>query len=236
MLYFKGCTIREKLKNISDSTEKLLNLLDVDYYTLSDEGCCGSFLLRTGFEEDAKNLMKKNLDQFKDEKILISCAGCYKALKEDYKKYFDVDLDIIHISQFIRDLISENKLKENNKKSDDLIVTYHDSCHLGRHSGEYDAPREVIKNFANLKEMKNIRENSICCGSGGGVKSAYPEISKEIAINRLKEAENTGANLIVTTCPFCKLNLSENSMIEVLDISEFILNRINNKQELKGDI
>ncbi|MDR2624148.1 MAG: (Fe-S)-binding protein [Methanobrevibacter sp.] len=227
MLYFKGCTGREKLKNIPNSTEKLLNLLDIDYYTIDNEGCCGSFLLRTGFEEDAKGVMKKNSDQFKDEKILVSCAGCYKTLKKDYKKYFGVDLDVIHISQLLKDLINEGKLEKNNPK--DLIVTYHDPCHLGRHAGEYDAPREVIENFANLKEMENIKENSMCCGSGGGVKSAYPEISKEIAINRMKEAENTEAELIITTCPFCHLNLDENSSIPVLDISEFVLRRTLNE-------
>ncbi|GAA5818624.1 MAG: fumarate reductase (CoM/CoB) subunit B [Methanobrevibacter sp. CfCl-M3] len=232
MLYFKGCTGREKLRNIPDSVEKLLNMMCIDYYTLDNEGCCGSFLLRTGFEEDAKNVMKKNLDEFKNQKILTSCAGCYKTLKEDYKKYFKTDLDVVHISQLLRDLINESELKENKELSKyGITVTYHDPCHLGRHSGEYDAPREIIRNFANLKEMENIRENSICCGSGGGVKSAYPEISKEIAINRVKEAEDIGAELILTSCPFCKLNLSENSSIEVLDISEFILNCINNKEE-----
>ncbi|MDR2544936.1 MAG: (Fe-S)-binding protein [Methanobrevibacter sp.] len=232
MLYFKGCTGREKLRNIPDSVEKLLNMMGIDYYTLDNEGCCGSFLLRTGFEEDAKNVMKKNLDEFKNQKILTSCAGCYKTLKKDYKKYFKTDLDVVHISQLLRDLINESELKGNKELSKySITVTYHDPCHLGRHSGEYDAPREIIRNFANLKEMENIRENSICCGSGGGVKSAYPEISKEIAISRVKEAEDIGAELILTSCPFCKLNLSENSSIEVLDISEFILNCISNKKE-----
>jgi Fe-S oxidoreductase len=234
MLYFKGCTGREKLKNIPDSIEKLLNLLEINYHTLDNEGCCGSFLLRTGWEKDAKNIMEKNLKEFKDEKILTSCAGCYNTLKNDYKKYFNVDLNVIHISQLLKDLISKNKLK--GKIDNELTVTYHDPCHLGRHSKEYDAPRKVIKNFANLKEMENNKENSSCCGSGGGVKSAYPEIAKEIAINRVKEAENTGASLIITSCPFCKLSLSENSSIKVLDISEFILNSINNQQKLKEDL
>jgi len=232
MLYFKGCTGREKLRNIPDSVEKLLNIMGIDYHTLDNEGCCGSFLLRTGFEEDAKNVMKKNLDEFKDEKILTSCAGCYKTLKENYNEYFQADLDVVHISQLLRDLINEGEFKENKQLfKDNITVTYHDPCHLGRHSGEYDAPREIIRNFANLKEMENIRENSICCGSGGGVKSAYPEISKKIAINRVKEAQSTGAELILTSCPFCKLNLGENSSIEVLDTSEFILNCINKKEK-----
>jgi Fe-S oxidoreductase len=227
MLFFKGCTGREKLKNIPNSIEKLLNLLEIDYYTLDNEGCCGSFLLRTGWEKDAKDIMKKNLKEFNNEKILTSCAGCYKTLKYDYKKYLDVDLNVIHISQLLRDLINENKLKGNFKN--ELTVTYHDPCHLGRHSKEYNAPREVIKNFANLKEMENNKENSSCCGSGGGVKSAYPEIAKKITINRIKEADNIGVDLIITTCPFCKLSLSENSSIKVVDISEFVLNSIDDE-------
>lgn len=245
MLYFRGCTARERLNSISNSTEELLKLANVDFKILDNEECCGSVLLRTGFVDEAKEQMKKNLSKFKDETILVSCAGCYKTLKNDYADLLNVQLDVIHISQLIRDLIKENRSnftnKNNNKNnnSDNNIVganvTYHDPCHLGRHSGEFDAPREVIQNFSNIIEMENIRENSKCCGSGGGVKSAFPEIANSIAIERCKEAEDTSCEVLVTSCPFCKLNLSENSSLQVLDLSEFVLNQIqkeiSNKKE-----
>lgn len=227
MLYFRGCTARERVNSISNSTEKLLKLANVDFKTLDNEECCGSVLLRTGFEEEAKEQMKKNLSKFKDEEILVSCAGCYKTLKHDYADLLGAELNVIHISQLLKSLINENKLHDNTDSSNfDETVTYHDPCHLGRHSNEFDAPRDVIKNFSNLKEMDNIRESSKCCGSGGGVKSAFPEIAKSIAIERGKEAESTGCDILVTSCPFCKLNLSENSNLDVLDLSEFVLNKL----------
>ena len=148
------------------------------------------------------------------EKIITSCAGCYKTLRDDYE-----GLDVIHISQLLDKLIKEGKIKISKK---DFDVTYHDSCHLGRHGGVFDEPREVIKSVANLIEMENNRESSLCCGAGGGVKSAYPEIANQMAELRINQAKQTGCSTLVTPCPFCKLNL-ENDDMEVLDLTEFLV-------------
>lgn len=214
MLYFRGCTAREKETSIQDATEKLLKLADVDYYTLDDEMCCGSVLLRTGFLKEVQEQMEKNYEVLKGEKIITSCAGCYKTLKDDYE-----GLDVIHISQLLNDLIKQGKLKFTKR---DLDVTYHDSCHLARHCEVFDEPREVIEEIANLHEMENIRENSLCCGAGGGVKSAYPEIASEMANARIEQALKTNCKTLVTPCPFCKLNLKNDEM-EVLDLTEFLV-------------
>ena len=214
MLYFRGCTAREKLTDIQLATEKLLRLADVDYHILDDEKCCGSVLLRTGFLKEAQEQIKKNTEIFKGETIITSCAGCYKTLTEDYD-----GLNVIHISQLLDELIREGKLDLSEIEFD---VTYHDPCHLGRHCGVFDEPRSVIKSVANLFEMKNIRENSLCCGAGGGVKSAYPEIANQISKLRIAQAVETGCKTLVTSCPFCKLNL-KNDDIEVLDLTEFLV-------------
>ena len=214
MLYFKGCTARERETDIASATEKLLEIAGLDFHTLDDEKCCGSVLLRTGFIDEAAKQIKKNTEILKGEKIITSCAGCYKTLKEDYE-----GLDVIHISQLLDELIKEGKLK---LSKTDLEVTYHDSCHLGHHCNVFDEPRDVIKSVANLIEMENIRENSLCCGAGGGVKSAYPEIAKQMAFSRLNQAKETGCKTLVTPCPFCKLNL-ENEDMEVLDLTEFLV-------------
>ena len=214
MLYFRGCTAREKQTGIAESTERILKISGVDFHTLDDEKCCGSVLLRTGFIDEAAEQIKKNTEILKGQKIITSCAGCYKTLKEDYD-----GLDVIHISQLLNDLISEGKLNLSKK---DLDVTYHDSCHLGRHCNVFDEPRNVIKSVANLVEMDNIRENSLCCGAGGGVKSAYPEIANQMASSRLAQAKQTGCETLVTPCPFFKLNL-ENDDMEVLDLTEFLV-------------
>ena len=214
MLYFRGCTAREKQTGIADATEKLLEIANVDFHTLDDEKCCGSVLLRTGFIDEAAEQIKENTEILQGEKIITSCAGCYKTLKEDYE-----GLDVIHISQLLDDLIKQGKLAVSKK---DFDVTYHDSCHLARHCSVFDEPRDVIKSVANLVEMENIRENSLCCGAGGGVKSAYPEIASQMARSRIAQAKETGCETLITPCPFCKLNL-ENEDMEVIDLTEFLI-------------
>ena len=214
MLYFRGCTAREKETSIQKATEKLLDIAGVDYHILEDEKCCGSVLLRTGFFNEAQRQIEKNTEVLKGEKIITSCAGCYKTLKDDYE-----GLDVIHISQLLDELIRDGKL---NLEKGELDVTYHDSCHLARHMEVFDEPRNVIGALANIVEMENNRENSLCCGAGGGVKSAYPEIATQIARTRIDQAMDTGCKTLVTACPFCKLNLS-NDELEVLDLTEFLV-------------
>ena len=214
MLYFRGCTAREKETSIQKATEKLLDIAGVDYHILEDEKCCGSVLLRTGFFNEAQRQIEKNTEVLKGEKIITSCAGCYKTLKDDYE-----GLDVIHISQLLDELIRDGKL---NLEKGELDVTYHDSCHLARHMEVFDEPRNVIGALANLVEMENNRENSLCCGAGGGVKSAYPEIATQMAKTRIGQAMDTGCKTLVTACPFCKLNLS-NDELEVLDLTEFLV-------------
>lgn len=214
MLYFRGCTAREKETNIQSATEKLLKLAGIDYHILDDEKCCGSVLLRTGFVKEAKKQIEKNSEIFKNETIVTSCAGCYKTLKEDYE-----DIDVIHISQLLCNLIKDNKL---NFSKTDLDVTFHDSCHLARQLEVYSEPREVINSVSNLVEMENSHENSLCCGAGGGVKSAYPEIATQMAKQRIIQAKQTNCEILITTCPFCKLNL-KNDDLKVLDLSEFLI-------------
>ena len=214
MIYFRGCTAREKETSIADATEELLKSAGVDYTVLEDEKCCGSVLLRTGFVDEAKEQIQKNTEVLSNNLILTSCAGCYKTLKDDYE-----DLDVIHISQFLKELIDENKLDFTKK---DLTVTYHDSCHLGRHCNVFDEPRDVISCVANLVEMENNREDSLCCGAGGGVKSAYPEIASQMAESRITQALDTNAGLLITPCPFCKLNLKDYG-VDVLDLTEFLV-------------
>ena len=243
IIYFRGCIVREKLKYISDATETILKSAGLDFIVLNNEKCCGSFLMKTGFKEDARQVMSETLNNLlgslsKDDKILVSCAGCYNTLKNDYSEIFGVELDVIHSSELIWQLINEEKI---NIKKTPVKVTYHDPCHLGRHSGLFDEPRRVIKETCTLVEMDRNRENSRCCGAGGGVKSGYPDTALLVASRRIDDAENTEAELLVTSCSFCILNLKNalelrnnkemtdslnegNSCVnKIIDISELIL-------------
>ncbi|MCE5214723.1 MAG: (Fe-S)-binding protein [Methanobacterium sp.] len=206
MLYFRGCVVRDKLPHIGEATGKILDKAHLDYHILENEGCCGSFLLRTGFTDEALEIMKRNLEDFKNEKIVVSCAGCFNTLKNDYKELLGEELDVVHTSQLFRDLINKGTLKP---KKIPLTICYHDPCHLGRHCGEYQAPRDVLDSITVLVEMEKIKENSRCCGAGGGVKSAYPPIAEKLASNRLKDFQDTDADFMITSCSFCLLNLKD---------------------------
>ena len=226
LVYFIGCTANYRENEIRDTTIALLQKAGVDF-TIVDEQCCSSPLKRTGQVDLVHGLAEHNLSEFKRagaQQVLTSCSGCYRTLTKDYTRIgLDLDLEVIHISQFLRDLLQEGKLST--KTNHDLKVTWHDPCHLGRACNEYDAPRDVIYQLGvELVEMENTRNNSWCCGAGGGARSAFPEWSLETSAKRIAEAKQTGSHMLVTACPFCKRNLSDSSddSLEVLDLSELV--------------
>jgi heterodisulfide reductase subunit D len=120
------------------------------------------------------------------------------------------------------------KLKFNHALS--KKVTYHDPCHLGRHCGLYQPPREVLKRIPGIElvEMERVKENSRCCGAGGGLKAGFPELQAQISVTRVKEAERTGADFLVSTCPFCYqglqlgINAAESSL-KMCDLTELVV-------------
>ena len=188
-------------------------------------------MIRTGQLSIVDEYMKYNIDQIKKTgatKVITSCAGCYKTLSNDFKRFGnDLGLEVYHSLELVKKLLDEKKIEfqsEYNK-----TVTYHDPCHLGRHMGIYELPREIYKKIPglNLVEMKRNRNFAWCCGAGGGVKIGYPEWALEISKERLDEVKETGATVISSTCPFCKTNLSDATThykfdFEVLDLMEIL--------------
>jgi heterodisulfide reductase subunit D len=131
---------------------------------------------------------------------------------------------VLHTVEFLRRLHEEGKLKF--KTPVEKRVTYHDPCHLGRASGVYDDPRYIMEAIPGLEliEMPRNREYSRCCGAGGGLKSGYPDIQNKMAQRRIREAEETGAQELVSACPFCYQGLqvgitATNSPLVMRDIS-----------------
>lgn len=228
IVYFVGCTSNYREEAIRDATISVLLKAGVNF-TIVDEYCCGSPLIRTGQLGQVRSLIEHNRAAFEAAgatSIVTSCAGCYRTLSKDYQKLGSaLNFEIIHISQMIRDLFNQGKLRTTIRNKQ-VKVTYHDPCHLSRHMNEYEAPREALNNLnVNFEEMDFTRENAWCCGAGGGCKSAYPDWSLETARTRISHAHETGAEILVSGCPFCKRGLTDardNVSIEILDLSELV--------------
>jgi Fe-S oxidoreductase len=221
--YFAGCTATYRNKDIADAGIRILKKLDADY-TVLDEVCCGSVIQRTGFDDEAlKTLVDANIDAIEKtgaEKVLFSCAGCLRMFRKEYKQIRDFDFEPLHFTEWL--VGQDFKLKPYPKK-----VTYHDPCHIGRHIGLYDAPRELIQKIPEIEfqEMEYNQNQAKCCGGGGGVRSAFPEVSQDIAESRLKQAEF--AEVLLNTCPFCLNtfkfgNEKANVDIEIIDLLELV--------------
>ena len=221
--YFVGCTAAYRNKSTSSATLSILDKLGEDFTTI-DEMCCGSVLQRIGVDDETvTEIMEKNVKSMTDlglDEVVLSCAGCYRMFKEEYPKHVKVPFKVKHISEHL----AERDLKLKPSKG---VITYHDPCHLGRHSGVYEAPRDVLRKIpgTELREMPRNRSTARCCGGGGGVRSAYPELSASIAAKRVDEAQF--ADLLVTSCPFCVNNLNvgkqaNGSKVEITDLVELI--------------
>ena len=213
-LFFGGCTAAYLVPDMIRDSLKILEAGKVPYTFLgSEEPCCGSVLFRSGHSRSAEALVYRNMKLFNGRgfsKIITICSGCYRTFKIDYPEIFgETGMNVFHISEIISELLCEGRIKLNGSNIDK--VTYHDPCHLGIHCGVFDQPRSVIKEIYgdSFIEMVRNRKDSRCCGAGGGVKSALPELSVTMADQRLMDAAEIGARTLVTSCPFCLINLRD---------------------------
>jgi Fe-S oxidoreductase len=222
-LYYPGCLTKFALKDIKRNYKEILRRLKVDFIVLKDlELCCGSPVLNAGYKRDFEKLKERNLELFREysiNKIITNCPGCFHIFLNEYK--FS-SIRVEHITQTIFENIKELKKEKSDGKRK---ISYHDPCHLGRYNDIYEEPRKILNALGfNVKELWYKREESLCCGAGGGLKSNFPRLSNKIAKTRLSELK---ARKLVTTCPLCFLHLKENSEdenIEILELSEVVLN------------
>ena len=234
VLYFVGCTaaLTSDIETVAINTAKVLHKLGVEFAVLGEkEVCCGSVALRTGDRKIFNFVVEKNLELFQKagiKTIITSCAGCYRTLKKDYgERLSGLGVEVLHTLQFVQKLLDEKKMELKNLG---ITATFHDPCHTGRGSGDeplYEEPRKILAQMAEIKEMKTIKESAKCCGAGGGVKKAFPELALDISKARLEEAEETGTEYLVSICPFCFRNLSDaikatDSKIKMIDLLELI--------------
>jgi len=237
ILYFVGCLpyydayfdhLKLNSVEIGKSVLKILNSLDIEPVVMAEERCCGHDLIWGGDKENFLKLAKLNIKAIKEtgaKKILFSCAECYRTLSKEYAEFLEpLDIEMVHMAQFIREQVNEGKL---NFSKNSGSLTYHDPCRLGRQMDVIDEPRDVLKAIAGdgFKEMDRHGKGSTCCGTSSWMNCNLT--SKKIQSSRLEEAGNTGADVMVTACPKCRIhfectktdeNLPDVCRIEVKDL------------------
>ncbi|MDI6707331.1 MAG: (Fe-S)-binding protein [Bacillota bacterium] len=246
VVYFTGCvsSLFPQSYKIPQALTQILLKSGVDFSLLGeDEWCCGFPLLAGGSGGQAvKEYILHNLEAVRNkgaDTLLISCPTCYHVWKHEYPKIMrsKLDIEIKHYVEFLPDIINLNKMEMN---ADEVVVTYHDPCDLGRKSGIVQPPRELIKALSGVQlvEMRFSREDSKCCGGGGNLEMINPDLAFEIAQKRITEALETGAQYLLTACQQCKRTLQNAARrtrvrIKVYDILEFLAERI--KTESGGE-
>jgi len=233
LVYFVGCVASAfpAAHSIPRSFIQVLERAGQRYSLLAaEEWCCGYPLLANGQRDAARELMAHNVEVVRSigaERVVCTCASCYHTWAHIYpQEAGDLGFEVIHAAQLLADLLAEGKLV---MQSLSRQVTTHDPCELGRKSGSYDAPREVLAAIPDLTlvEMALNGANAFCCGEGGNLEVFDPELSEAVARRRLAQAQATGAQVLVTACARNKRTLASaasrhDAPLEVLDIVEVV--------------
>jgi Fe-S oxidoreductase len=234
VLYFPGCYLNydARLRKVAVATATILNAAEVDFGILGvEENCCGESIRKTGNEPLFKRLARENIKTFIEHgvtKILVSSPHCYHTFTNEYPEFM-VNFEVVHITQYLSQLINAGRLKPTREYG--KRITYHDPCYLGRHNGIFDEPREVLRGIPGLElnEMAESREDSLCCGMGGGRIWMETPKDERFSTLRLEQAIGTGAEVLVTSCPYCitqfedsRLSLKDSEIIQIKDITEIL--------------
>jgi Fe-S oxidoreductase len=234
VLYFSCCipAYDPNIRRVARATANILNKAGVNFGILGPrENCCGESVRKAGNESLFQKLAQSNIGAFTESgvtKIVVSSPHCYHSFKNEYPA-LGGNFEVMHFTQYLAQLIREGKLKLT--KEANVKVTYHDPCYLGRHNDVYDEPREVLRSIPGLElvEMADYRENSFCCGGGGGRIWMETKKGERLSDLRLEQAVATGAKILVAACPYCLVNFEDSvltmdkgAVIQVKDISELV--------------
>jgi Fe-S oxidoreductase len=235
-LFYVGCvgSYDERGQRIARSVARLMQKAGISFGILGvEERCDGNEVNRVGEWDLFAFMAKENIEflQHKGVKKIFSLTPHgFNAFKNDYPRWGS-DFEVLHYTQLLRQLYAQGKIKP--AKELRARITYHDPCFLGRHNGEYDAPRELLEATpgVELREMEMNRKNAFCCGGGGGnfftdILGSGPKSPSRI---RVRQALETGAQIIAVACPNCARMLEDAVKIEELqdkivvkDISEIL--------------
>ncbi len=234
VVYFVGCVsaFYPLAYPIPQSLAQVLQKAGVDFTTLGgEEWCCGFPLIIAGLGAEAKALARHNVDAVRAlgaKTLVATCPSCYHTWQHDYPRLLGEPLgfEVRHAAELLAGMVDAGQLRLGPYEK---ALTYHDPCDLGRTSGIYDAPRRVLQAIPGVRfaEMKDNRAMALCCGGGGDVEMGDAELTAAVGRRRLAQAQETGAEVIVSACQQCKRTLSaaarrEKARVRVLDITEVV--------------
>ena len=238
IVFWVGCagSFDDRAKKITKAFAKILVESNISFAVLGkEEICTGDPAKRSGNEFLFQMQAMQNistLDKYGVKKIITTCPHCFNTLKNEYPELGGT-YEVVHHSQFLDELIKNQKLTLNNNFYKGKRITYHDPCYLGRANQVYESPRNLIKKLkAELVEMKDCKSKGLCCGAGGAQMFKEAEKGdKEINIKRTEQALETNTEIIAAACPFCNTMLSDGiknkkmeNNVALMDIAELIAN------------
>jgi Fe-S oxidoreductase len=239
-LYWVGCagSFDDKNQKVTQAMAKLMRRAGVDFAVLGpNELCTGDPARRSGNEYLFQMLAKQNvatLNGIGVRKIITQCPHCFNTMANEYPQ-LGGHYEVVHHSQFLEELISDNKLDVSSATLEERIV-YHDSCYLGRHNDVYLAPRKVIGSLKGVQIIEAGRNGTkgMCCGAGGARMWMEETIGTKVNDERSQELVETGASRIATACPFCYVMMDdgvkghgfEEQDVKVADIAMHVLEAI----------
>lgn len=237
ILFWVGCagSFDDRYKKVTIAFAKILNRVGIKFAVLgTEESCTGDPARRAGNEFLFQMQAMMNiqvLDGYGIKKIVTACPHCFNTLKNEYPA-LGGNYEVLHHSEYLQQLINDGKVKMAEGGSfKGKKITYHDSCYLGRANEVYEAPRAVLEALdAELVEMKRCRTKGLCCGAGGAQMFKEPEKgNKDINVERIEDALETGAQTIAVACPFCMVMMSDGvknkekeDSVKVYDLAELI--------------
>lgn len=237
ILFWVGCagSFDDRYKKVTLAFAKILNKIGVSFGVLgTEESCTGDPARRAGNEFMFQMLAVQNIEVLNGygvKKIVTACPHCFNTLKNEYPE-LGGNYEVLHHSAYLQQLISEGRLKVSGGEYKGQKITFHDSCYLGRANDIYEAPRDLIKALdAELVEMKRCKSKGLCCGAGGGQMFKEPENGKkDVNIERIEDALETGAKAVAVGCPFCMTMMSDGiknkekeKEVKVYDLAELLL-------------
>lgn len=237
ILWWVGCApaTDSRAQKTAQAFAKILNTAGVNYAVLGkNEACTGDSARRAGREDIFFGLASQNveiLNEVAPKRIVTTCPHCLHTLKNEYPA-FGGNYQVIHHTQLINELVGAGKISMN-LEGDNMKITFHDPCYLGRHNKVTDAPRDALKSAgAETVEMPRNGAKSFCCGAGGAqMWKEEEEGSARVNVTRFKEAQSTGADTVAVGCPFCLTMMTDaakdgGSEIQIKDVAEIVAERL----------